>query len=267
MEPKALINADYLDIIFNNRNKSYGGYELRRNYNNRVKKAAGFMLLGLGAILCFSFIAGRHHMIDTKPRLTPTIISEIVTVVPPKVIPRVLPPVQPPPPHLNSRMFTRPEIVDDPLVPDDKQMTQNKDLEHAQPGFSNSIGDSIDIAPVNAPGSGTGVIPAPADKPNVPVRWVEQMPQFRGDMESYIASHIHYPDAARNEGIQGHVMVEFVVNEDGTVTNVKVLRGIGGGCDEEAMHMVSGMPSWKPGKQNGRPVKVLFTLPITFVLN
>ena len=97
--------------------------------------------------------------------------------------------------------------------------------------------------------------------------WVEQMPQFIGDMNGYISNHIHYPAQASSDGTTGKVIVEFVVNEDGSVSNVKVLRGIGGGCDEEAVRVVSGMPVWKPGKQNGKPVKVLFRLPITFVLN
>ena len=267
MEPKALMNADYLDIIYDNRNKSYGGYELRRNYNRRVKKAAGFMLLGIGAIFSFSFITSRHATIEARPRITPTVMTDIITVVPPLVVPKIVPPTPPPPQHLNTAIFNVPKIVENIEVPDDRQMAHNSDLHNAQPGTTNTDGDPSDIVPNTGSGHGTSVVAVAADNPNVPRVWVEQMPQFNGDMNTYISKHLHYPEVARNENISGQVMIAFVVNEDGSVSNVKILRGIGGGCDEEAARMISSMPNWKPGRQNGIPVKVLFTLPIRFVLN
>jgi len=105
------------------------------------------------------------------------------------------------------------------------------------------------------------------NKPLEPFRIVTQMPEFIGDMHAYIGSHIHYPESARENNIDGRVVVEFVVNEDGVVTNAKVVKGIGGGCDQEALRIVSGMPKWKPGKQNGVAVKVYFVLPIVFQLD
>ncbi len=266
MEPKALLNADYLDIIFDNRNKIYGGYELRRNYNRRLKKAAGFVVLGVAAILSFSFIAVHRAETVTKPHITPTVITD-VTIVKPPVVPKITPPVTPPPPapHLRTDLFTVPDIVEDTKVPDDKIMTPNKSLHDTQPGPGNLTGDSLDITPVIGSGKKTGIVSTEnTDKPRI---WVEQMPQFIGDMNAYIAAHLHYPELARSAGIDGKVLVEFVVNEDGSVSNAKILTSIGGGCDEEALRMVSSMPHWKPGKQNGMPVKVLFTLPIRFVLN
>lgn len=75
-----------------------------------------------------------------------------------------------------------------------------------------------------------------------------------------------YPEIAKESNIQGRVTVKFVVNEEGNVSDIIVVKGIGGGCDEEAVRVVKKMPKWKPGKQNGRPVKVYFSLPITFRL-
>jgi protein TonB len=72
---------------------------------------------------------------------------------------------------------------------------------------------------------------------------------------------------ARETHIEGRVTIKFVVNEDGSISNAKVVRAIGGGCEEEALRVINSMPKWKPGKQNGKAVKVYFTLPVNFVLN
>ena len=98
---------------------------------------------------------------------------------------------------------------------------------------------------------------------------VEQMPSFPGGdakMYEYLGKNIKYPQIARETGIQGRVFVGFVVEPDGSVSNVKVLRGIGGGCDEEAMRVVKAMPKWSPGKQRGKTVRVSYTLPVVFKL-
>ncbi len=98
---------------------------------------------------------------------------------------------------------------------------------------------------------------------------VESMPAFPGGenaLNRYLAENIKYPQMAKESGIQGRVFVTFVVERDGSVTDVKVLRGIGGGCDEEAIRVVKGMPRWSAGKQRGKPVRVQFNLPIKFTL-
>ena len=98
---------------------------------------------------------------------------------------------------------------------------------------------------------------------------VQDMPSFPGGdgaMLSYLGKNIKYPTLAKDGGIQGTVYVTFVVEKDGRVSDVKVLRGIGGGCDEEAIRVVKSMPRWTPGKQRGKPVKVQYNLPCRFVL-
>lgn len=98
---------------------------------------------------------------------------------------------------------------------------------------------------------------------------VEQNPEFPGgygELQKYLAKNIKYPSLARDAGIQGTVYVTFEVAKDGTVKSAKVLRGIGGGCDKEALRVVSRMPKWKPGKQRGKPVRVQFNLPVKFTL-
>ena len=98
---------------------------------------------------------------------------------------------------------------------------------------------------------------------------VQDMPSFPGGdgaMLSFLGKNIKYPTLAKESGIQGTVYVTFVVEKDGSVSDVKVLRGIGGGCDEEAIRVVKSMPKWTPGKQRGKPVKVQYNLPCRFVL-
>lgn len=99
---------------------------------------------------------------------------------------------------------------------------------------------------------------------------VEEMPQFPGGekaLYAYVTKQLKYPELAKENEIQGTVYVTFVIQVDGTITNPKVVRGIGGGCDEEAIRIVKGMPNWTPGKQGGKPVRVQYNLPIRFKLD
>jgi periplasmic protein TonB len=99
---------------------------------------------------------------------------------------------------------------------------------------------------------------------------VEKMPEFPGGDEArikFLGENIKYPQMAKESGIQGTVYVTFVVEGNGAISNVKVLRGIGGGCDEEAIRVVKIMPKWKSGEQRGKPVRVQFNMPIRFTLN
>jgi protein TonB len=98
---------------------------------------------------------------------------------------------------------------------------------------------------------------------------VESMPQYPGGeskLYNFLNTKIKYPVMAKESGIQGKVYITFVVERDGSITDVRILRGIGGGCDEEAIRVVSSMPKWKPGKQRGKPVRVQYNLPVRFTL-
>ena len=98
---------------------------------------------------------------------------------------------------------------------------------------------------------------------------VEEMPSFPGGEQKlleYVAKNTKYPQIARESGIQGRVFIGFVVEPDGSISNVKVLRGIGGGCDEEAVRVIKSLPKWKPGKQRGKAVRVSYQIPVNFKL-
>lgn len=263
MDPKKLLQADYLDIIYDNRNKLYGGYELRKSYNRRIKKGVGFLMLGLSAIVSFSFI----NIEKEKTIVPPTVYTNptIVDIEKKAIVPPPKPPSNPPPPAANTHIFTIPKITDEEIKPE-QQMSKVEDLTKSNSGLSNVDSGAEGITPPIA-GTGpasTGPVTPPATA-SIPI-FVEQMPAPAYDMLAYLAKNISYPPNAREAGIQGRVGVQFVINEDGSISNVKVVRSIGGGCDEEAMRVIKSMPKWKPGKNNGTAVKVLFTQPIMFSL-
>ncbi|MBA4304723.1 MAG: energy transducer TonB [Sphingobacteriaceae bacterium] len=170
------------------------------------------------------------------------VIEEPVEVEIPQTEQKVQPPPPPPPPVLEV-------VEDDELVEEDDiqstEVTQDT---------------KIDI-PVIEPEEG------PSEPEIFTV--VEEMPTFPGGDQAlleYMAKNTKYPPLARENGLQGIVVVTFVVDEKGNINNVQVLRGIGGGCDEEAIRVVKSMPAWKPGKQRGMPVRVQYNLPFRFTL-
>ena len=106
----------------------------------------------------------------------------------------------------------------------------------------------------------------PAPRPDQVYTYVEQMPTQTYDLNKYLQDSLHYPKEAQANNVEGRVIVQFVVNEDGTFSDVKVIRGIGAGCDEEAIRVVKAMPRWNAARQSGNKVKCRYALPITFRL-
>jgi TonB family protein len=151
---------------------------------------------------------------------------------------------------------------------------------HWQPGMQNNRKVRVQYSvPINfalAPDADTtkAVTPtfsiASAQSGSDPVfTSVEQVPEFKGGLEAFgkfLATNMKYPKAARDNNVQGRVIITFVVEKDGSLSNMKVVRGIGSGCDEEAVRVLSISPAWKPGIQNGKPVKVQYSVPISFTL-
>ena len=98
---------------------------------------------------------------------------------------------------------------------------------------------------------------------------VEQMPSFMGNEDAFyafVSKNIIYPLKAKENNIEGRVIVRFIIEKDGNISNIEILRKLGFGCDEEVIRLIKSMPKWFPGKQNGKPVRVHFTMPISFIL-
>jgi protein TonB len=156
--------------------------------------------------------------------------------------------------------FTAPVVVEDTTI--EVSMASMDDLNKK----GNVEAPSEDVE-VEVKDEGPKVIETPVQAEIFTV--VEEQPGYPGGEEariSYLQQNIKYPEEAKELGIQGKVFVTFVVEVDGSISDVRVLRGIGGGCDEEAIRVVRSMPKWVPGKQRGVPVRVQFNLPIKFTL-
>jgi protein TonB len=97
-------------------------------------------------------------------------------------------------------------------------------------------------------------------------KYVEEMPSFPYNVGEYLSEHVKYPKKARKNNIEGKVVASFIVKEDGSLDSIRIVKGIGGGCDEEVIRVIKGMPAWKPGKQNGKRIKVWFNMPVIFKL-
>ena len=151
-----------------------------------------------------------------------------------------------------------------------KGKTEGRLVRHARAKAPEGTVDLAFVATWNDADIQINVIEEGVPKVDSPALEVaETNPEFPGGMEAlykYLAENIHYPEQAKKDGVQGRVFVRFVIEADGTVTGAEVLRGIGGGCDEEAVHVVKAMPKWKPGTVDGKPVRVQYNLPITFKL-
>lgn len=218
--------------------------ELKKNPKADLNKQRGVffqigMIASLGLMLTAFNWAQRE---GGAGDLGDLVIEEPVEVEVPQTEQKVQPPPPPPPPQL--------EVVED------DEMVEEDDIQSTEV----TQDTKIDI-PVIEPEEG------PSEPEIFTV--VEEMPTFPGGDQAlleYMAKNTKYPPLARENGLSGIVVVTFVVDERGNINNVQVLRGIGGGCDEEAIRVVKSMPAWKPGKQRGMPVRVQYNLPFRFTL-
>jgi len=161
----------------------------------------------------------------------------------------------PPPPPAPEPQTTELEIVDD-----DIEVQNDLDID-AEANEDDEVGEFV--APIEDDGNAEIV-------ETEVFLVVEEAPEFPGGQEAlltYLGNNIKYPQLARESNIQGTVYVGFIVEANGSISNVKVARGIGGGCDDEAVRVVKDMPAWKPGKQRSKPVRVQFNLPVRFILH
>jgi len=261
MEANTISAESYIDIVFKNRNQQYGGYELRKNYSQRMLKGVTFVVVAATGLAWLSFSKNADALKQQVPKAAEHGIIIAAIELPKPKIPQPRLAENKPPAAAKSVVNSIPKIVANELA-------APKEVGPARPVVNNGVG-KVDSLPVEGYGTHGGTpgkteeAPAPSPKPIV---FCEQMPCFNGDINQYFAAHLHYPEAAKAAGAAGRVAVKFVVNEDGSISDVELARGIGYGCDEEALKVIKGMPKWKPGKNNGHAVKVLYTMPITFTL-
>lgn len=259
------ISEKRLALVFQERNQAYGAYTLRRDYNSTVTKAVLLSFLGLTLLVITPSII-RYFASDNLllPLEKPEVILDITEVIlPEKIIPLPEDPrPAPPTPPSSSTQFTNlivkdADSTDKSLTQEDlsKLMLATRTVETDSVLTKDPLPDPID--PKNNTGTANTYL------------WVQEMPMFPGgenEMLRFISKNIKYPADARENNISGTVHISFVVDKEGDIKNIELLRGIGGGCEEEAIRVLKTMPRWKPGKQNGQAVNVQYKLPVAFTL-
>lgn len=246
------------DLVFQNRNKQYGAYPLRRDYSKRVLEGMGTTVVVILVLLIIFFDEEKQRAPDS------TVVACTLNFLPPPIIEsrqlmrrRAEAPV---PVERSPRMVVTRDPVEEREEPEETQaavITDEGDGEGAEGGFP----EGVEL--LGSFGSPDVIHEDPEKVHDI----AEEMPYYEGGSEAmmkFIQKKIRYPRAARDQRIEGTVYVRFVVNGDGRVSNVQVLRGIHPDCDREAVRVISMLPAWKGGKQAGRPVPVRMVLPIKF---
>jgi protein TonB len=204
------------------------------------------LIIGLALMLvAFEWKTYEKTVVDVATRTVENIAEDIIPITEQKVKPPPPAPVQ--------------QVVRINIVEDDVEVDDNIDID-AEADQNTEVEEYV--APVKQEEEES------AEEAQI-FMVVESMPEFPGGeaaLYKFLAENIKYPQMAKESGIQGRVFVTFVVERNGKVTDVRVLRGIGGGCDEEAIRVVQNMPSWTPGKQRGKSVRVQYNLPVKFTL-
>lgn len=264
-----LTSQEWCDLIFEGRNKDYGAYKMRA----RAARRLNFSVVLVIVIAAVGFSIPRLiTMVTPEKKEVMTEVTTLSQLEEPEVkqeeVQKVQP-VAPPPPALKSSIkFTAPVIKKDEEVADEDQMKSQEELTESKV--------TISIADVQGTDEEGGVLvedlkqvvtEAPVEEEVFDM--VEQAPQFPGgpaELMAWLGKNIRYPVIAQENGIQGRVICQFVVGSDGSVRDVKVMRGVDPSLDKEAIRVIQSMPKWIPGRQNGKAVSVRYTLPVTFKL-
>ena len=276
-----LYDPKWVDMVFAGKNKEYGAYQLRKGTSGRNIKS--LLILVIAAALVGGFLAWK--VIEQKQAEEQQAYMEAMELAklqkqaekekkkPEKVQPKVEMKKEIPVAR-ETQKFTASVIKKDELVKEENQVKQMDQLD-AKVAVGTKDEEGVKDRTVEAVRSDIAVAappPPPAPKPEVSNKVfdvVEEMPSFPGGqaaLMSFLSSNIKYPVVAQENGVQGRVIVGFVVERDGSITDVKVMRSVDPSLDREAQRVVKAMPRWKPGKQNGSAVRVKYTVPVVFRL-
>jgi len=274
-----LNSTEWCDVIFEGKNKSYGAFELRQTSWKRHIIAFGIILTTVILISFLPMIVSKISAATTKIYMGG--MDDTITVMqvdnkveePPLDIDR--PEVPEPPKYIEMKKFVPPIIAPNEDVDDNQEMASMADLvddKKVAIGVFDVKEGSTDPDAVRKElereivGEGTGTGGAKKEEPLVFAEFPPQFPGGEQEMYRFISDNLKYPIVDQEMGTQGRVTIRFVVSKTGEVTDLKLLKGISPTCDKEAIRVIKSMPKWIPGKQNGNPVPVYFTLPIHFQL-
>ncbi len=272
-----LISGSWVDLVFENRNQTYGAYVLRKGTGRRnVIAILSVILLAIACQIGLTLkniadeAAARRAAMDQVTELSALEQKkeakvERKEVVKQEQVQRVVEKVK------SSVKFTAPVIKkDDEVKPEDELKTQDELMSSKAAIGTFDVKGNDESGEVLKAKEVIATEPVkPKEEENKVFDVVEQMPSYpggNGALMQYLSSHIKYPVIAEENGIQGRVICTFVVERDGSITDVRIAKSVDPSLDKEAMRVVSSMPKWIPGKQNGSAVRVKYTLPVTFRL-
>jgi protein TonB len=253
------------DIVFENRNRSYGAYVIRNIYSRHVLFSCLISAIIMGFILAFPSIAEYFKDQEEVEDVSLKEIKYNELAAPPPIDRNIPPPpkLDIPPPVKTMIKFLPPKVTNKEIPEEEKMPTQDEIKQ-------NETGEET------VEGPGEIILEDPVDEvvkegndDDVIFIVVEQQAEFPGGFQAmgkFLAKNMKYPVQARRMEIEGSVYVSFVIDKDGNISDPQIIKGISTECDKEAIRVVKLMPPWKPGKQNGKPVKCRFVLPIKFKL-
>lgn len=269
------IYNDRNDLVFEGKNKSYGAYQIRREYGNSVILSFIVACTSILTLVCvplvINYFVSRYGDLEVPTLDNSEQLSGDVIVLPEKIL--EVKPVKETPAIAKASTVQDivPEVVNN-LKSDDNEYRDNSKLEDKVGGKTTSDGTGELAIVGDKDGTKTDdELPVANDKKEEAVVFAEKMPSFIGGDEAlikYMHENIHYPSFERELGMSGTVYVYFIINKHGQVEDAKVVRGVKGakGLDDEALRVIKGMPAWEPGSHGGKPVKVQFTYPVAFRL-
>ena len=275
-----LTSREWSDIVFEGRNKEYGAYVLRVNSKRRHLKAAIWTLIGLFAIgIAVSSYLSVQAYIAEQAAITDQASQELVAFVdqaeeePEEEVQEKVEMPEPealPEEILNTVKVTELLIAKDEEVKKEDEIKTADELKETETAFgSTDFDQGTDDRNVVREYKNEVIVEEKKPEPEKVFTAVEQMPQFPGGdaaLMKYLSNNINYPQVAMENGVQGRVIVQFVVTKNGTVGEVKVIRSVDRDLDKEAVRLCKSLPKFIPGKMNGQAVNVWYTLPITFKL-
>lgn len=256
-----IIKNQWLDIVFEGRNKIYGAYELRKSNSKTTIKA-----LIIGSVI-FAFAVAAPLIASFLPDSGEDDVNNNVKIATIKLPPKKeevkpnQPPPPPPPPKVDQVKFTKPVVAKAEEVTEDPPKIE--ELKDKKVGSETIKGDPDAVLTVDEPvGTGTAAV-VEEDNQVYNTAGIEVKPDFPGGIEKFYKFVGNNYKTPEEEGLKGKVYVTFVVEKDGSLTDIKVLRDIGYGTGAEAIRVLKKCPKWTPGEQNGKKVRVLYSLPIT----
>jgi protein TonB len=256
-----LIKNQWIEIVFEGRNKLYGAYELRKTNRKTSMRALiiGSILfsLAISAPLIASYLPDSGSETDNDIKIT------AVKLPPKKKVeaPKDLAPPPPPPPKQDMVKFVKPVVAKAEDVTEDPPKMD--DIKDKKTGAETIKGDPDAVLSIEEPGTGPVTEIIAEDTSVHSLAGIEQKPEFPGGIEKFYQFVGKNYQAPEEEGLKGKVYVTFVVEKDGSLTDIKVVRDIGYGTGKEAIRVLNKCPKWLPGEQNGKKVRVLYSLPIT----